>query len=101
MLAMLEPTSNAVFAARDEALVDAAGWSFVEANALVLAESGAMLMSATRRVDEQDWMKYAQSLIAGAKQAAAAARGKNSGELAGAADAVYAACEGCHLKYLT
>lgn len=100
MLAMTTPSSNAVFAAQGEAPQDDAGWLNVQNNALVLAESGNLLMLGDRVRDRDAWIKDATALVDAATVALNAARAKDAAKFGEAADAVYQTCEGCHQQYL-
>jgi hypothetical protein len=101
MLALVVPTSNAVFAAAGEPPADEAAWAALEANALVLAESGALLHSGPRAVDRGSWIQFSDALIKAAQSAAHAAHDKNVEALPAASDQVYEVCEGCHKQYLS
>jgi hypothetical protein len=94
------PSSSAIFAAQGEAPQDESGWSAVLDSALVLAESGNLLMLGERARDAGDWRKHARALTDAAAGAVTAARAKNNDQLGKAADAIYMACEACHEKYL-
>ena len=100
MLGMVEPTSNAVFAAQGEPPTDDAGWERVEANALVLAEAGVLLTQTVRRVDDGEWLTHAHELTDRAKAAATAAHAHDADKFGAVADEVYTTCESCHTKYL-
>jgi hypothetical protein len=100
MRAITIPSSNAVFAAQSEAPQDAAGWLSLQNNAVLLAESGNLLMIGARARDHGNWDSSSRALIDAAALALTAARAKDSNKLGQAADAVYAACEGCHEQYL-
>ncbi len=94
------PSSNTIFAAQGEAPQDDAGWLAVQNGALLLAESGNLLIIGPRARDQDKWRKDSLALIDAAAKAVAAARAKNAEQLAQAADAIYMACEGCHQDYL-
>lgn len=100
MRALTIPSSDAIFKAQGEAPQDAAGWATLQANALILAESGNLLMIGDRARDTGTWRKDALALIDAAAAAVDAARARNVEQLGQAADAIYNACEGCHKDYL-
>ena len=99
MRAMTIPSSDAVFKAQGEAPTDDAGWATLQKEALVLAESGNLLMIGARARDTNKWRTDALALINAAASAVSAARAKNADQLGQAADAVYNACESCHKDY--
>jgi hypothetical protein len=100
MLGVVIPTSNVVFAAAGETPPDDAAWSLVETSTLALAESGNLLMLEGRAVDEGEWRKQAQALIATSEAALVAIRAKDADKLSAASDAIYEVCEACHKQYL-
>jgi cytochrome c556 len=100
MRALTIPSSDAVFKAQGETPQDAAAWSRLQTNALILAESGNLLMIGERARDTGTWRKDARALIDAAVGAVNAARARNAEQLEQAADAIYNACEGCHKDYL-
>jgi hypothetical protein len=100
MLGVVIPTSNIVFAAAGEAPTDEATWGLVETNAITLAESGNLLMLQGRAVDEGEWRKHAQAMIATSEAALAAIRAKDVAKLTAAGDAIYEVCEACHKQYM-
>ena len=100
MRAMTIPSSNALFAAQGEAPQDDAAWLSVQTNALLLAESGNLLMIGSRARDHADWDTRSRALIDAAVLALTAARAKDAVSFGQAADAIYASCEACHRQYL-
>ena len=96
---MTIPSSDAVFRAQGEAPTDEAGWQALLTNALLLAESGNLLMMGERARDTSKWRTDALALINAAASAVTAARAKNADQFGQAADAVYNACEACHKDY--
>jgi cytochrome c556 len=51
-------------------------------------------------VDQGEWLKHSQDLIATAKVAAAAAHEKNVDKVLDAGNAIYEVCDACHKKYM-
>ncbi len=100
MLGITIPTSDVVFQVGARAPADDMEWEKVEASALALAESGAMLTVGSRAVDQGEWLKHSQDLIATAKVAAAAAHEKNVDKVLDAGNAIYEVCDACHKKYM-
>src|SRR5687768_7702968 len=100
MRALTIPSSDAVFKAQGETPRDEASWAKLQTNALILAESGNLLMIGERARDSGTWRKDARALIDAAVSAVNAARARNVEQLGQAADAIYNACEACHEHYL-
>jgi len=94
------PASNAIFEAAGEAPKTDAGWESVKDNALLIAESGNLLMMAGRARDNQEWMNEARGMVDAALVVMNAAAAKNADKLAEAGDKVYTTCETCHEKYM-
>ncbi len=100
MKAIIIPSSDAVFQVAIEAPQDDERWAAVQNSALMLAESGNLLMIGDRAKDTGAWIKAAQALIEAGTVAFKAAEAKNEDALIEAGDQVYATCEGCHQQYL-
>ncbi len=100
MKAIIIPSSDAVFQVAMEAPQDDEAWVAVQNSALMLAESGNLLMIGDRAKDTGDWIKAAQALIEAGTVAFKAAEAKNVDALMEAGDQVYATCEGCHEQYI-
>jgi len=100
MRAFTIPSSDAIFKAQSETPQDDAGWRTLQTHALILAESGNLLMIGERARDSGTWRKDARALIDASVSAVNAARARNIEQLGQAADAIYNACEGCHKDYL-
>jgi hypothetical protein len=107
MEASVEPTSNAVF---DAAVwvngVQVGGpksdddWKMVKANALMLAETGNLLLMGSRMKDQTGWVTRTQAMMDAANEAAKAADAKNTDAIFNAGTKIYQACTGCHLQYI-
>jgi hypothetical protein len=74
-------------------------WTKVRDNALILAESGNLLMIGNRVKDKGDWMKMSKALTDAGVIALKAAEAKNPAALFEAGGQVYEACQQCHTKY--
>ena len=74
-------------------------WANVRNNALILAESGNLLMMGNRAKDRGDWMKASQALVSVGVAALKAAEAKNADALLEAGGAIDAVCDQCHTKY--
>jgi hypothetical protein len=107
MEASVEPTSNAVFdAAAWVNGVQVGGpktdddWKMVQANALMLAETGNLLLMGSRAKDQVGWVTRTQAMMDAANEAAKAAEAKNTEAIFKAGGKIYQACLGCHLQYI-
>ena len=96
---MMSPASDAVFDASSRQPLDANGWTAARNQALVLAESGNLLMVGTRVRDNGNWMKMSRALVDAAALAAAAAEKKDANALEAATDSITVACMECHRPY--
>jgi hypothetical protein len=100
MTAVTIPASDIIFQAAGDPPKTDSLWQGVQNNALLLAESGNLLMLPGRAPDKEDWIKQARAMIDAAMLAFEAAATKDSEELAEAGDKIYATCETCHDKYM-
>jgi cytochrome c556 len=96
---MISPASDAVFDATARQPLDEKGWTTARNQALVLGESGNLLMVGSRVRDNGKWMKMSRALVNAAAQAAAAAQKKDAKALEVATDAITVACMECHRPY--
>ena len=96
---MITPASDAVFHASGEPPRDDDGWTTARTQALVLAESGNLLMLGSRARDNAAWMSMSRALVDAAATAVSAAERKDADALAAAGDPIVAACEACHRPY--
>ena len=75
-------------------------WKAVRNAAMVIAESGNLLMIEPRAPDRDQWMKLARGLVEAGQRARAAAESKNRTAVFDAGAEVYDACVACHSKYM-
>jgi cytochrome c556 len=101
MTLMTIPASDVIFGAAGEAPKADSGWQNVQNNALLVAESGNLLMMPGRARDNQEWLEQARSMIDAAMIAVNAAAARDAKTLAEASDKIYSTCENCHNKYMT
>jgi hypothetical protein len=97
--AMINPASDAIFNAGVEAPADEAAWTTIRKNAVVLAESGNLLMMPRRARDEGRWMELSWALVEGGKAAMKAAEARKTDELLAASDQIVETCMACHEPY--
>jgi len=77
-----------------------AEWTAVRNSAVVLAESGNLMMIPARAKDGGEWMIRAQELVAAGEAAMRAAEAKNADRLFTVGGDIYDACSHCHQKYM-
>ena len=77
----------------------AAEWANVRSHAMMLTESGNLLMMSPRAKDGGDWMKMSQALVDTAAAALRAADAKDAEQLLQVGGEIDVACENCHKKY--
>ena len=74
-------------------------WATVRNSALVLAESGNLLMLGERAKGEGPWMTMSQALVEAARVAFEAAEAKDADAIFMVGGDIYSACETCHVLY--
>ncbi len=77
-----------------------AEWNAVQTHAMMLTESGNLLMMVPRAKDGGAWMTRSQELVDTGVAALRAAEAKNVGQLFTAGGAIYEACVNCHEQYV-
>lgn len=75
-------------------------WAAVRNGAMVLAESGNLLMMSPRAKDSGRWMKLAQALVDAGAAALSAAKAKDVARVFTAGGDIYDACSNCHQRYV-
>ena len=96
---LISPASDAVFNAASDPPTDAKGWMAARNHAVLLAESGNLLMVGTRVRDNNNWMKMSRALVDAAALAATAAEKNDAKALEAATDSITLACMECHRPY--
>lgn len=100
MLGIVAPTSDVIFKVPNQAPKDDKEWKTVQDSALMLAESGNLLLLPGRAKDNGDWTKFSKSLITQGAKAFKAANAKNAKSLEDIGSDIDDVCETCHAKYL-
>jgi hypothetical protein len=100
MLGLTIPASDVLFQVGEKGPADDAGWDRIVANALMLAESGQLLLTGARDLKQPEWKRMAEELTASAKAAADAAATHNVDLVLEAGNRVYESCDACHTKYM-
>jgi hypothetical protein len=100
MLDIIYPSSNDILLAIYRGgPKDDQEWATVRRGALILAESGNLLMLRGRARDLTDWMKNTKLLVDAGNAAYKAAQVKDGNALAALAGALDASCTTCHKQY--
>ena len=99
MQAMVIPASNTLFNVPRNVPQDEAGWDVVRNSAVLLAESGTLLMRNGRAEDSQVWAATSRALAEAGETALKAARARDVEAIAEAGNLLIDACESCHEKH--
>ena len=99
MRAMIIPASNALFNVARQAPTNDKEWAAVENNAVILGESGNLLMMGSRAMNTEAWMKSSQALADAGALALKAAEARNVEAVTDAGNLIVDACETCHEKH--
>jgi len=109
MLSILDPAADAIwdsagFIITEEGETDLSptseeGWTAVRSNAVVVAESGNLLMMPGRALGP-DWVAFSEALITSGRQAIEAAEARDASALFDAGGEVYQACRACHDRFM-
>jgi hypothetical protein len=74
-------------------------WAKVRHSAVVIMESGNLLMIGPRARDNEVWMQMSQGLVDAGAAALAAVDSKDPEAVFAVGETVYLACDGCHERY--
>lgn len=99
MVDILYPASDAIFYITTRTPKDDAGWTELQGKALMVAESGNLLMMPSRARDNDRWMSDAKLLVDAGAAAFAAAKKKDIDALTDLNDQLYTSCVTCHQHY--
>ena len=99
MIDVIYPTSDALFYAERNAPQNDHDWGVLRGNALMLAESGNLLMMGARARDQGNWIKDARLLVDVGTAAFQATQAKDLSAVLALNDQLYAACVTCHQEY--
>jgi hypothetical protein len=99
MLGIVIPASDGVFEVRSKAPQNDTEWDLVEADAMVLAEAGRLLIQDDRTVDQGQWVADAKRFTKAALTVAEYARKRDIDKVIDAGDGLYDACDACHTTY--
>lgn len=99
MVDIIYPTSDALFYVDRDPPKDAHDWDVLRGQALMLAESGNLLMMPGRARDQQNWIKYSKTMIDLATTAFKATQAKNMAAIQALNDPLSQVCIDCHYQY--
>lgn len=74
-------------------------WALVRNAAVVIAESGNLMMLDGRAKDRQQWMVLSRAMVVAGQQAIAAATAQDTARVFESGGVVYEACTRCHAVY--
>ncbi len=74
-------------------------WAVLAANGAALAESGNLLLTGNRAVDQGDWATMAKALTDAGIATMKAAQAKNTEAVLAAGEVLNTSCDNCHRKY--
>lgn len=99
MIDIIYPTSDAIFYVDREPPKNQHEWDVLRGQALMLAESGNLLMMEGRARDQKNWMTESKMLVDLGAKAFKAAQAKDLDGLRALNDPLNAACVTCHYQY--
>jgi len=99
MIDIIYPTSDALFYVDRDPPKNQREWDQLRGQALMLAESGNLLMMESRARDQENWIKYSKALIDLGATAFKAAQAKDLDGIRALNDPLNDACVNCHLQY--
>jgi hypothetical protein len=99
MIDIIYPTSDALFYVDRDPPKNQHEWDSLRAQALMLAESGNLLMMPGRARDQENWIKYSKIMIDIGKTAFKAAQAKDLDGIRALNDPLNDVCVNCHLQY--
>jgi hypothetical protein len=99
MIDIIYPVSDAIFYVDREPPKNEQDWNVLRTQALMLAESGNLLMMEGRARDQKNWIMESKMLIDIGGKAYKAAQDKNIDGIRALNDSLNAACVVCHYQY--
>jgi len=99
MLAITYPYSDALLYIERNPPKNDNEWSALEKQALMLAESGNLLMMEGRARDQGEWVEDAKLLVEAGVASVKAVRAKDVQAILALNDQIVTACTTCHTKY--
>jgi cytochrome c553 len=99
MVDVIYPASDAIFYAFREPPKNEHEWNILQGQALVVAETGNLLMLPSRARDQDKWMADAKLLVDVGAAAYKAAKAKNMDAIVALNEQLNTACVTCHQDY--
>lgn len=99
MINIIYPTSDALFYIERSPPKTEAEWNVICTQALMLAESGNLLMMPGRARDQDNWTKDSKAMIDAARAAYKAALAKDMAGILALSDRLTESCVTCHRQY--
>lgn len=99
MVGIIYPTSDALFYIERSPPKTEVEWNGIRNQALMLAESGNLLMMPGRARDQGNWIKDSKMMIDAARDAYKAAVAKDMDGILAQSDRLIASCITCHKQY--
>jgi len=99
MISITYPSSDAIFYVERNPPKTEKDWNDLQAQALILAESGNLLMMGRRARDQGDWIKESQEMVDVGAAAYKAAQARDLPAIAALNQRLNDACVTCHLRY--
>jgi hypothetical protein len=110
MVSVIDPAADVVWGSVGTTITEAGTvehfpktdeeWGIVLTNALIVMESGNLLMIGDRARDNGEWMKRAQELINAGAASVKAAEARDPQAIMVVGEQIYNACAACHQDYL-
>jgi hypothetical protein len=99
MIDIIYPTSDAIFYVERTPPKAEVDWEMLASQALMLAESGNLLMMPGRARDQGDWIKYSKTMQDIGATAFKAARNKDLPAIVALNQGLNDVCVACHMQY--
>jgi hypothetical protein len=99
MIDIIYPTSDALFYIERSPPKTEVEWNAIRNQALMLAESGNLLLMPGRARDQDEWVKDTKLMIDAGTAAFRAAQKKDMAAILALSDDLSNSCIKCHLKY--
>src|ERR1700704_5179834 len=99
MIDIIYPTSDDIFYIERTPPVNDRDWAAIERSALMLAESGNLLMMPGRARDQGDWIKDSRMLLDAGNAAFKAAKAKDIPAIVALNEQLVTSCTTCHMQY--
>jgi hypothetical protein len=99
MVHVIRPASDAVFYITSRTPATEAEWGTLQAQTLMLAESGHLLMLPSRARGRTQWLADARLMLEAGRKSFAAAKAKDVAALEALNDELYQSCVTCHQHF--